>query len=560
MTHRPPLSTHDSPLTTHQSPLRVAIYYNLPSRLTPADEAASEAGVLDQTEAFRAALAARGHEVHLVGVGYEIGPPLAALQSIMPDVVVNFCEAFAGSSRLEAPAGGLLELLGLPYTGAPADAISLLQNKPRTSHLLRGAGLPTPDFVAIDASPGSPAATALCSLQFPVILKPACGDASIGLDQHSVVTREDEYQRQLTRLLERHGPPVLVERYIPGREFDVAVIDDPEPRALPVSEIVFSPSFYRPTPTHDSPLTTHHSEPWPILTYEAKWNPASDEYRQSQPRCPAEVDSVLACRLQDLAVQAYRATGCRDYARVDFRTSPAGEPYLLEVNPNPDLSPTAGFALALQAARIDYADFADHLVRRAAARGPRTTPMPTPIQAQPVATPASHPSSLISHRSSSCPVTLRALKSIDRPALADLLDRASVFRRDEIEVALELIDEAFKSGPTAGYHFVVAARQERVVGYACFGPVPMTHGVWDLYWIVVDPAARGMGVATRLQEDMETQIRAAGGRLLLAETSSTPPYEPAHRFYRRVGYELLDRIPDFYRPGDHRLTFAKKLA
>src|SRR3972149_4734011 len=97
MTHRPPLSTHDSPLTTHQSPLRVAIYYNLPSRLTPADEAASEAG----------------------------GPP---------------------------------ELLGLPYPGAPADAISLLQNKPRTSHLLRGAGLPTPDFVAIDASPGSPAA------------------------------------------------------------------------------------------------------------------------------------------------------------------------------------------------------------------------------------------------------------------------------------------------------------------------------------------------------------------------------------------------------------------
>src|SRR3990172_11331149 len=111
MTHRPPLSTHDSPLTTHQSPLRVAIYYNLPSRLTPADEAASEAGVLDQTEAFRAALAARGHDVHLVGVGYEIGPPLAALQSIMPDVVVNFCEAFAGSSRLQPPAGGLLSLL-----------------------------------------------------------------------------------------------------------------------------------------------------------------------------------------------------------------------------------------------------------------------------------------------------------------------------------------------------------------------------------------------------------------------------------------------------------------
>ena len=87
----------------------------------------------------------------------------------------------------------------------------------------------------------------------------------------------------------------------------------------------------------------------------------------------------------------------------------------------------------------------------------------------------------------------------------------------------------------------------------------MSLGVWDLYWIVVEPDARGRGVARALQAEMEGRIKAAGGRLLLAETSSTPPYEAAHRFYRRQGYELLERIPDFYRPGDDRLTFGKKL-
>jgi len=156
-------------------------------------------------------------------------------------------------------------------------------------------------------------------------------------------------------------------------------------------------------------------------------------------------------------------------------------------------------------------------------------------------------------------IALRDLKAGDRPSMAHILESCGVFQPKEVAIGLELVDESLDPGPSTDYRWFVAEREGEVVGFACFGPVPLTVGTFDLYWIAVSPEALGSGVAKRLDEAVTEAVRGLGGRWLLAETSSTPPYAPAHAFYARRGYRLLERIEDFYRPGDDRLTYGKRL-
>jgi D-alanine-D-alanine ligase len=197
-----------------------------------------------------------------------------------------------------------------------------------------------------------------CPLEWPVIVKPAQQDASVGLDQGSVVTDQERLAQRVAFLFENYGPPVLVEQFIRGRELNVGLIEAPDLRTLPVSEVLFidkDPSY------------------WPIVTYDAKWKPGSRDYEATPARYPAEVNVRLARRLETLARQAFRLLGCRDYARVDFRVRPTGKPYILEVNPNPDFSPNAGLAGGLGSAGVTHAQFTVDLVRHALARGRKLT-------------------------------------------------------------------------------------------------------------------------------------------------------------------------------------------
>src|SRR5262249_31708270 len=155
-------------------------------------------------------------------------------------------------------------------------------------------------------------------------------------------------------LLRNYGPPVLVEQFINGREFNVGLIEAPDLRVLPVSEIAFidgDPAY------------------WPIVTYDAKWKPGTRDYEATPPHYPARVTPKLAEKLGILAQKAYRLLGCRDYARVDFRVRPGGIPYILEVNPNPDFSPNAGLSGGLISAGLDHTQFTVDLIRAALARG-----------------------------------------------------------------------------------------------------------------------------------------------------------------------------------------------
>jgi D-alanine-D-alanine ligase len=328
---------------------RVLVLYNEPVLPAAHPDAASEHEILETAETVALTLQRAGYEVARLGVSKDPGLLVSSLQDVRPDAVFNLFEGTADHGNTEAYVAGLLEWLGIPFTGCPSQALLLARSKHLSKFLFQGAGLPTAEFFIVEQLP-----VPVCKLEWPVIVKPALEDASVGVDQGSVVTDQQRLQDRVSYLLETYGPPVLVERYIAGRELNVAVVEAPELRTLPISEIVF---------------TQREAGCWPIVTYDAKWKPGSPDYEATPPRYPADVSPKLAERLETIARQAFRLVGCRDYARADFRVSRQGRPYLLEVNPNPDFNPTAGLAGGLASAGISHEQFTLDLVRSALARG-----------------------------------------------------------------------------------------------------------------------------------------------------------------------------------------------
>lgn len=157
-------------------------------------------------------------------------------------------------------------------------------------------------------------------------------------------------------------------------------------------------------------------------------------------------------------------------------------------------------------------------------------------------------------------MAIRDLRAGDRSGIRELVVAAGNFNETEVETAVELVDEALAKGDASGYLFLVLEvedGEQALQGYACYGPVPLTVGVYDLYWIVVDPVSQGRGYGRLLLAAVENRVRALGGRKLLIETSSQASYAGTVRFYERSGYELAARICDFYKVGDDKLVYSK---
>jgi ribosomal protein S18 acetylase RimI-like enzyme len=157
---------------------------------------------------------------------------------------------------------------------------------------------------------------------------------------------------------------------------------------------------------------------------------------------------------------------------------------------------------------------------------------------------------------------IRRLEQRDRSRIEEMVVSSGNFNDVEIETALELVDEAIKKGDASGYIFAVleyGKSNSALRGFACYGPIPLTQGVYDLYWIVVDPAYQKKGNGRYLLEYVEREVKKQGGRMLLIETSSQESYVATIRFYERNGYQLAARIKDFYRIGDDKLVFSKVL-
>ncbi len=322
---------------------RVLVLYNEPVLPTDHPDADSEHEILESVAAIRQFLVDGGFAVSDLGISTLPQALLDGLRKYRPDVIFNLFEGVSDKGDTEAYVAGMLQWLEIPFTGCPFQSLCLARNKPLTKRLLMAEGLPTPDFFVVDSLP-VPENT----LEWPVIVKPAEDDASVGLDQGSVVTSQLQLSERVDSMLRTYGP-VLVEEYIPGREFNVALIEDPELRALPISEIAFTDSS---------------RDYWPIVTYDAKWKPGSRDYEATPARHPADISPKLAERLTALAVRAYRLLGCRDYTRVDFRVRHPGRPFILEVNPNPDISPSAGLARALETSGTTLSQFCIDLVWR----------------------------------------------------------------------------------------------------------------------------------------------------------------------------------------------------
>jgi len=159
-----------------------------------------------------------------------------------------------------------------------------------------------------------------------------------------------------------------------------------------------------------------------------------------------------------------------------------------------------------------------------------------------------------------------ALTFRDEPRAADLarvreiVEATGFFSGEESAVAVELLDDRLAKGPASDYRFLFGEEEARIVGYAAYGRIALTRGSWDLYWIVVDPAAQGRGAGRALLVESERRIAMAGGERVYVETSSRPQYEPTRRFYERCGYHVAAALEDFYAPGDGKVIFVKRVA
>jgi len=508
----------------------VLLLYNQPSLAQDHPNYASEAGVLEAVDAVERSLRELKLQVNRLAVGrslLELADKLRALRP--PDVVFNLCEGLAGVGEGESQVAGVIELLAWPLTGNSSQCLSLVRDKPRTKWLLRGANLPTAEFqvIRIGQSADRQALYDLINLG-PLIVKPAAEDASLGVGPESVVTDRSGLERQIAAVADSYGD-VLIERFIAGREFNVGVIALPTLETLPLAEILFD----RPEPSRQ------------MVTYDAKWTTESEDYRETPVCCPADVDEALACKLRSIAQAAFRVCGCRGYARVDFRVDATGQPYVLEVNANPDISATAGLSHALAVAGIGYTQFIERVIEEALLRA--------------------HPGQATdAHRDragqiSQDPVELRSIKTADLDPLVIILERCNVFREDEIKVGREVLESAIQQSPGGDYRVVVAELEGTPIGWACYGLVPLTDATYDLYWIAVDPRSQSSGVGRSLIQRVQAELRAAGARWLLAETSAARQYDPTRQFYLRTGFELLSSIPDFYRAGDGRMIFGLRI-
>lgn len=290
---------------------------------------------IEEYRNMAARLRAKGVDAYTLNIKDDIDILLKNIKKHKPEVVFNFVEIFNDDSRLEMNMVGLLELLGIPYTGAPPMALANCQSKVLAKRLLNAVGIKTPQFMVIREARKQ----YRHKLNFPLIIKPAFEDASVGIENDSIVKNNKELKERVNYILEYFAQPALVEEFIEGRELNVAVMGDREPVALPISEIDFT----------EMPGHLHN-----IVSYQAKWDPNHESYHKTIPICPAELPKRIEKKAKEIALKAFKTMSCRDYARVDMRLSSDNKLYVLEVNPNPDLTEGAGFMRSAEAAGFGY--------------------------------------------------------------------------------------------------------------------------------------------------------------------------------------------------------------
>ena len=340
------MSTHTTSEESDQppSPIPVLLLYNLVEQLDQGEarDLVTDQEVVHTAYGIAEGLRSTGHEVTIAPVR-ELEDVARAVADSCPEgtLVFNLCENLGGRPEDEPQVPEKLEQLGFHYTGSSPRTLATCLNKSYTKAQLTRLDVPTAPYQVFNR------ADAAVNVPLPAIVKPQAQDASIGIDRNSVVHDERALRQRVEYILDTYRQPALVEAFIVGREFNVGVWGNGVAHTLPLAEIDFSawPDPYR------------H-----IVHFEAKWDETAREYQTMNVLCPAQVEPDLAGRIEHVVLAAYRAMGCRDYARVDLRVKD-GVPYVLEVNPNPCLATDGGFANAARVAGYDYACMTHQIAR-----------------------------------------------------------------------------------------------------------------------------------------------------------------------------------------------------
>jgi D-alanine-D-alanine ligase len=341
--------------------MRVALIYNEPQKSDYGivGEYNAVEAVLEAVDAVNEALLKLGFDVTVVSLGPPLEQAAKELQDLDADLAFNLFEGFPDSPESEAIVPEILSAMGIPFTGCPGSALRLALDKADTKLILRAARINTPDFQLLNTD-----TTGTFQLDYPCIVKPPRGDASNGLSPESVVHDFSALEEQISRICHSFGGDALVSKFLPGREFNATVMGNSELTVLPVSEIVYS-------------LPPGMPE---ILTFDAKWNDDTYYFKGTKPLCPAEIEAEQRQRIAETITTAYRLLGCQGYARVDMRLDEEGELNVIEVNPNPDISPGTGAARQAEAAGMTYTQFIDRIVHLALDRKDNEDRCPVYVQ------------------------------------------------------------------------------------------------------------------------------------------------------------------------------------
>ncbi len=471
--------------------------------------------------------------VEALGCGHQpvmlrVSPALLARIGDSPfDVAFNLAEGLGDRAGSEHLIPSLLEAADLPYTGADGAAIALCRDKARAKRLLRAAGLATPAWQLFER-PGQERSP---DLAFPLIVKPCLEDASIGISAESVVGDEAALEARVSHVIEHYRQPALVEQFIDGREINCALLGNGDSlQALPLAEILFG----------------HGGDHPRIVTFESKWVPGSEVDRAQRPVCPADLEPAVAGRIAEAARTAFAATGCRDYARVDFRLAggPGGalEPLIIDVNPNPAIDAGAGLARSAAAAGISYPALIERIVEMAAARGrssgrARVRPR--------------WPAAVAGRRLRLEPPAPRHLAALarwfsDKDSGRYMDDPGSTCTEEELA-------EAFFVGRKDVDFVACEPSTGEPLGYC--GLYDIDHGRAQVTFLIGEAGARGRGLGREMGELL---AGVAFGELGLEalDASVVVENESSLRLCRALGFREIGRRRGSHRLGDRRLDEA----
>ena len=297
------------------------------------------------------ALIAQGHQVRMLGFRDNLDQLIAGLRAEPADVIFNLAERFRSQSSLDYTVTAVLDMLGLPYTGASSEGLMLARDKALTKKVFAYQGIRIPHFMVCHRGDSVQRPS---DLRFPLIVKPLDEDASVGIAQASVVRDDDALKERVAFIHERIKTDAIVEEFIAGRELYIGVMGNDPPVALPPIEMVFG---------NDSTVESR------IATFKAKWSVRYREGRGIQNMIAENLSDELRHRLAEVALRAYEAAGLRDYGRIDVRLAHDDAIYVVEANPNPYLAEGEDLAWAAEEGGHLYPDFIEKIAEMAIKRG-----------------------------------------------------------------------------------------------------------------------------------------------------------------------------------------------